>query len=206
MSVIIAVAYYYGQKKKRETSIQNLLNYFAHSTYDHLTVNEIIWDICRNCISSLNFEDCVIYLLDEERKVLSQKAAYGPKSPQPFEIFNPIEIPLGKGIVGSVAASGEAVIVNDTSRDPRYIVDDRRRLSEISVPLIHKGGVIGVIDAENSRKNFFTQQHLQTMQTIASLCSAKISQALAHEAIQESKMEVMELNMKMTESRFLNLR
>ena len=71
------------------------------------TVNDILWDICRNCVSRLHFEDCVIYLLDDEGKMLQQKAAYGPKNPKEFEILNPIEIPVGKGIVGDVAATGK---------------------------------------------------------------------------------------------------
>jgi hypothetical protein len=50
----------------------------------------------------------VIYLLDDERKVLIQKAAHGPKSPRQFEITKPIEIEVGKGIVGSVAVNGKA--------------------------------------------------------------------------------------------------
>ena len=87
------------QQQKRNQAIQNTINYFAHSGYEHSSVNDILWDICRNCISRLGLEDCVIYLLDEEKGVLVQKAAFGPKSPSDFEIFNPIEIPLGKGIV-----------------------------------------------------------------------------------------------------------
>ena len=50
------------------------------------------------------------------------------RSPKQFEIDKPIEIPLGKGIVGSVAITGKAEIITDTTKDPRYIVDDERRI------------------------------------------------------------------------------
>ena len=183
-----------------------MVDYFANSGYEHSSVNDVLWDIARNCISRLDFEDCVIYLLDEERKVLLQQAAYGPKNPKEFEIANPIEIPLGKGIVGHVALTGKTSIINDTTKDERYIVDDEPRLSEITVPIVHEGKVIAVIDSENRQKNFFTRQHLKALKTIASLCSAKISRAMALDAMKKSRLELMELNIKMAESKFLNLR
>lgn len=194
------------KQRKKAADIQQTIDYFANSTYEHSSVDEILWDISRNCISGLGFKDCVIYLLDSERNVLVQKAAYGPKNPKENEIVNPIEIPLGKGIVGNVAETGQAGIIHDTSKDNRYIVDDERRLSELTIPLIHEGKVIGIIDSEHRRRHFFTRQHLKALQTIASFCSAKISHAMAVDAMKKSKMEVMELNVKMAESKFLNLR
>jgi ligand-binding sensor domain-containing protein/putative methionine-R-sulfoxide reductase with GAF domain len=205
-AAILYVVYRQYRKAKSEKQNRQVLDYFASSSYEHSSVEDILWDICRNCIYMLGFEDCVIYLLDDEKYVLVQKAAYGPKNPRAFEISNPINIPVGQGIVGYVAATGRAAIIGDTSKDSRYIVDDEQRLSEISVPIIHEGKVIGVIDSENRKKNFFTRQHLKTLQSIAALCSAKISNAIALDAMRKGKLELMELNAKMAESRFLNLR
>ena len=205
-AIILVTVFYYYKKRKTTREINKTIEYFGNSSYEHSSVEDILWDISRNCISRLGFEDCVIYLADEEKKILVQKAAYGPKSPKPFEIANPIEIPFGKGIVGNVAQTGKALIVNDTTKDSRYIVDDESRLSEITVPIIHEEKVIGIIDSEHSKKHFFTKQHLQALQTIASLCSTKISRAMAMDAMKKSKLELMELNVKMAESKFLNLR
>lgn len=198
--------YNYLRRRKNSAEIKKMIDYFALSGYEHSSVDDILWDIARNCISRLNLEDCVIYLLDEERNVLFQKAAYGPKSPKEYEIANPIEIPVGEGIVGSVAASGKAEIVNDTSKDSRYIVDDERRFSEMAVPILHDGKVIGIIDSENKKKNFYNREQLHALQTIASLSSAKILRAMAMDAMKKSKAELLELNVKMAESKFLNLR
>jgi ligand-binding sensor domain-containing protein/putative methionine-R-sulfoxide reductase with GAF domain len=205
-AAILAAVYRFYKKRKKIREINTTIEYFANSSYEHSSVEDILWDISRNCISRLGFEDCVIYLADEEKKTLVQKAAYGPKSPKPFEIANPIEITFGKGIVGHVVQTGKALIVNDTTKDSRYIVDDENRLSEITVPIIHEEKVIGIIDSENSKKHFFTKQHLQALQTIASLCSTKISRALAMDAMKKSQLELMELNVKMAESKFMNLR
>ncbi|HSP79380.1 MAG TPA: adenylate/guanylate cyclase domain-containing protein, partial [Myxococcaceae bacterium] len=53
----------------------------------------------------LGLEDCVIYLLDEQREYLVQRAAHGPKTPRAREILAPIRIRVGQGIVGTVAAT-----------------------------------------------------------------------------------------------------
>jgi len=202
----IYLVYRYRLKRREAKEVQKMIDYFANSGYEYSTVNDILWDICRNCVSRLHFEDCVVYLLDDDGKILQQKAAYGPKNPKEFEILNPIEIPIGKGIVGNVAATGNASLINDTSKDSRYIIDDVRRYSEITVPLVHDKKVIGVIDSENHRKNFFTTQHLNALQSIAAICSTKISRAMAIDAMKRNEKELMELNVKMAESKFLNLR
>ncbi len=85
-------------------------------------------------VAHLDLEDCVIYLLDEERQHLIQRAAYGPKNPQGREILDPIRIPLGQGIVGTVAATGRPALIPDTREDPRYIRDDKMRLSDSPSP------------------------------------------------------------------------
>lgn len=168
---------------RKETD--DTINYFATSLFGKNSIEEILWDVAKNCIARLGLVDCVIYLLDSSRNVLVQKAAYGTKNPEHFQIHDPIEIPLGSGIVGSVATTGVAEIVNDTISDPRYIVDDEARQSELAVPLIIHDRVIGVIDTEHPEKNFYTQYHLDSLTTIASICASKISQAEADE--KESK-------------------
>jgi LytS/YehU family sensor histidine kinase len=135
-----------------------------------------------------------------------QKAAYGSKSPQTFEIINPIEIPVGKGIVGHVAQTGKAEIVGNTRHDNRYIIDDEIRNSEITVPIIHQEKVIGIIDSEHKQRNFFTKKHLEILQTIASISSAKISKGIVLEKMKQTEKELAALNTRMLETQFLNLR
>jgi ligand-binding sensor domain-containing protein/putative methionine-R-sulfoxide reductase with GAF domain/two-component sensor histidine kinase len=203
---LLFLLYIYRQKQKRRKQYQRTIDYFTHSGFEHSTVDDILWDIARNCISGLGFQDCVIYLVDEQRKVLVQKAAYGPKSPRHFEIINRIEIPVGKGITGAVAQSGAAEIIADTSKDKRYVVDDEQRFSELAVPIIHQQKVIGVIDSEHKQKNFFTKDHLETLKAIASVCSAKISRGMAVTEMKKAEQQLAELNARMLETKFMNLR
>ncbi|RYF97183.1 MAG: GAF domain-containing protein, partial [Chitinophagaceae bacterium] len=193
-------------EQKEEIEMEQAINYFATNMYAAQSVESILWEVAKSCIGRLGFEDCVIYLLDEQRKVLIQTAAHGPKSPGDNEIKHLIEIPLGKGIVGSVAKNGHAEIINDTSLDPRYIVDDAFRYSEISVPIISDGRVLGVIDCEHSIKGFFTQKHLSILNTIASLCANKIIRIRAEEEKEKAQAILMDTQQKMADVEMQALR
>lgn len=143
------------QRAGRGEAIARSLNEFASSLAAVHSEDDVLWEITRRCISVLGFEDCVVYLFDEARCVLTQRAAYGPKNPRGREIIAPITIPLGGGIVGHVGATQQAEIIPDTRLDPRYVVDDIPRLSELVVPIISDGRILGVIDSEHSSTVFF---------------------------------------------------
>jgi PAS domain S-box-containing protein len=171
-----------AQRKQAEAATRTI-NYFATSLLERNTEEEILWDLARNCVAQFGFVDCVVYLLDRKENVLLQKAAYGPKNPTAQQILNPITIPLGQGIVGSVAATGRAEIVADTRKDPRYILDDERRLSELTVPIVVNNRVLGVIDSEHPKENFFTRKHLEILTSIASLCANKLVRVRAEQKL-----------------------
>jgi ligand-binding sensor domain-containing protein/putative methionine-R-sulfoxide reductase with GAF domain len=208
LSLIVLFTWLWKTKKKRQRKqqLEKTIDYFANSVYGENSVNEICWDIARNCISQLQFEDCVVYLLDEKTGHLVQNAAYGPKNPKGHEIVDPLEIELGKGIVGSVAATAKSELIHDTSKDSRYIVDDERRFSELAVPILHDGKVIGVIDSEHPRKHFFTEEHLKVMTTIASISANKIAEAQAEEYARENEIKLLEIRKMLAESQLMALR
>ena len=200
---------YYRKKQieqREELETEAVVNYFASQINSGRNADEILWDVVRNCISKLNFVDCVIYLVDEKRNVLVQRAAYGAKNEQAFDIHEPIEIAIGKGIVGTVAKTGIAEIISDTDKDPRYIVDDEKRYSEIAVPLMMDGKVIGVIDSEHPRKNYFTPNHLKILSAIGVLCANQLERAKVEEEIQVAEKEVLVNKQKVAESRLQSLR
>ena len=152
------------------------------------TVDEILWAIANHAIAKLHYEDCVVYLKVGDQ--LIQKAAFGPKNPNGFDIVNPIALKINEGICGAVLSSGKAELITNTSTDPRYLVDDTARFSEITVPILLNNEVIGIIDSEHSEKKFFKQQDLEILETIASIASARISQANAQEQLLNHKAEL----------------
>lgn len=166
---------------------------------------DILWDLAKNCISKLGFVDCVIYLIDEEENLLVQKAAYGPKNPKDFTLYQPVAIPLGDGITGNVAKTGEAELVLDTSKDPRYIEDDDNRLSEICVPIAFEDTLYGVIDCEHPEKGFFTERHLKMLTSIASICAIKIKSVRANQELIKKQEKLFQLKEEMLELKLKTL-
>ncbi len=161
-----------------------IINEFTVNLLKQDSIEGVAWSIVKDGVAHLGFVDCVVYLIEGEE--LIQKAAHGPKEPRPFNILNPIKIPIGKGIVGTAAYRGEVMIVKDTSLESCYIVDDDFRLSELSVPIILEGKVIGVIDSEHPDKDFFTPKHISILTTIAAMAATKISQEQAKQALKDA--------------------
>lgn len=157
------------------TEVTGILSYFATSLFDKNNVDEVLWDICENCIAQLQLEDCVIYYMNE-KQMLIQKAAFGNKNDGERKILSPIQIPVGKGIVGNVALTGTYECINDVSKDDRYITDDQHRASELAVPIYLNQKVIGVLDSEHSQKDFFDEKHIRIFQLIAKLLGKKLTQ------------------------------
>lgn len=172
----------------------NVIESFTQSLTNTKTISEVCWEITKNVIAKIGFEDCVVYLFDEDKGVLVQMAAHGPKNPVDLDIYNPITITPGKGIVGSVFISGRAEIISDTRDDGRYIIDDQARLSEIAVPMLHNGKPIGVIDSEHSECGFFTEDHLLILSTLASIASNKIIKRRAFESLEQVNRHLEEKN------------
>ena len=170
------------------------LNQFATSVLKQNTINEIVWEVIRLVIKDLGFEDCVIYLLDEDKENLVQRAAFGSKQLDGETIKNPILIPLGKGIVGTVAITGLPELIADTSQDPRYILDDQMRFSELAVPILADGEVIGVIDTEHPEKDFYKQEHLEKLETISGLVSSRMKNAISQEILLSAQVSLKKLS------------
>lgn len=193
-------------EQKDELETAQAINYFSSSIYETNSVQAILWDVVKNCIGRLHFEDCIIYVVDWDKKVLIPQAAYRPNTIISIETNSPNEIALGQGITGHVALTGKAEIIYDTTKDPRYIIEWERRNSEITVPIITEGKVWGVVDCEHSKKGFFTQKHLSILTTIASLCANKIIKAKAEEEKVKAESILQDTQQKMAEAEMQALR
>jgi len=170
------------------------ISFFTQELTNTNSLDEVLWKLVKSCISKLNLEDCVVYLIDPDQNLLIQKAAFGPKSPAEEIIKDPITIRIGDGIVGSVAASGNYELISDTTKDMRYIVDDDVRFSELAVPLFYENQVIGVIDSEHSQKGFFNQRHLSIFKLLASLVQSRIGKLKEQEENQILQEKIIKIN------------
>lgn len=174
-----------------------VIHNFVRFTASAITPQEVFWAITQNFMQTLQMEDCVVYeSLPRERKII-QRAAHGSKNPNGEIINNLLELDYGVGIAGWVAEHQETVCVGDVRKDFRYIIDDEQRLSELCVPIQFNGELFGVIDSENSKADFYTNQHVYLFELIADLAAnllVRMRQKEELEALRE-ELEVL-LNQK----------
>ena len=165
--------------KERENNLMvEVINNVAKAILGKVNTYEIAWEIVNKIANYLGTDDCVIYILNTETNSLEQIAAFGQKV-KGYNVIDKLSISLGEGIVGHVAKTGIAEIISDTRKDNRYIVDNNQRLSEITVPIISKEKVIGVIDSEHQENNYYNSKHLETLSNIARIVSMQLDNALS---------------------------
>ena len=79
-----------------------------------------------------------------------------------------VRIPLGKGVCGTAAARGKTVVVPDVDAFPGHIACDSASRSEIVVPVIREGNVLGVLDLDSPRKERFTEEDAAALESVVS--------------------------------------
>jgi L-methionine (R)-S-oxide reductase len=105
-----------------------------------------------------------IYLVEGDELVL------GPwRGPQATEH---VRIPVGEGICGAAAASGKTEVIDDVGSDPRYLACFPSTRSEIVVPIVYEGRVVGEIDIDSDRPAAFTGADREFLERVALLVSA----------------------------------
>jgi len=83
-------------------------------------------------------------------------------------------IPLHQGICGAAASSGQTVVVDDVSKDPRYLACSLETKSEIVVPVFAHGKVVGELDIDSHFAAAFTAEHQDLVQHCAQLVGKKL--------------------------------
>jgi ligand-binding sensor domain-containing protein/putative methionine-R-sulfoxide reductase with GAF domain/anti-sigma regulatory factor (Ser/Thr protein kinase) len=195
-----------AEQYKNKLELEQIINYFSTSLIDKKTVDDVLWDVAKNLIAKLDFVDCMIYLWNADKTKMIQKASIGPKDSVEEINKQYFDVLPGQGFVGFVMQSKEPVLVADTSKDSRYRQDEMLRYSEITIPIIYDNDLLGVIDSEHPEKNFYTQQHLQLLTTIATLVANKIKSIEAEQSLQQSQFEMYRINEQLSKTKLDALR
>lgn len=101
------------------------------------------------------------------------------------EVVRNLRLTLGEGVVGVAAQSRQTVAVNDVTRDPRYLMAIDATRSEIAVPLVARGKLVGVIDLQTPKPNAFGEYECKLLELIGSRFSLAIDGARAHRATKQ---------------------
>ncbi|RYG44111.1 MAG: GAF domain-containing protein, partial [Chitinophagaceae bacterium] len=186
---------------KAQFELAQISQYFSSSLAGKKTEDEVLWDVAKNLIGHMNYEDCIIYSWNKEKTAMVQKAAFGPKGAPEIISADAFMVSSGQGIVGHVMQTKKPLLVNDTRKDSRYRVDDDFRLSEVAVPILHNGELLGVIDSENSKPHYYSERDIQILSTIATLIGNKLDQLQSEQMLEAKQQELAGINEQLVEAR-----
>ncbi|WP_433969771.1 PP2C family protein-serine/threonine phosphatase [Tunturiibacter gelidiferens] len=96
-------------------------------------------------------------------------------------------IALGEGLIGTAAVLREPILAPDVRKDSRYVEANPEVRSELAIPLVYKGEVIGVLDLEHTRVNYYNDDHQRTLSTLASQVAISIANARLYQRIHEEE-------------------
>ncbi|MHC0037346.1 GAF domain-containing protein [Pseudoneobacillus sp. C159] len=77
-----------------------------------------------------------------------------------------VRIPVGRGVCGTAVAKKETIVVEDVHQFPGHIACDAASLSEIVIPLVKNGEIIGVLDIDSPEKARFDEVDKQKLEEI----------------------------------------
>src|SRR5271166_3583106 len=164
-----------------------LLNEIARELTSILNLDELLQRIAELLKRLIDYQMFSILLLDQSGEKLHHRFA------QRFEerLHLKHDIPLGRGVVGYAAQAKEAVLVPDVAKSSIYIAGNAETRSELAVPLIYQDRVIGVLDLEHTKRNYFTEDHKRTLTTLAAQLAIAIENARLYEQVarQEQRLE-----------------
>jgi len=152
-----------------------------------LDLDELLSKIAETVRGLINYDAFSILLVDEEHKVLRHRVSV--RHDKRVKIDN---IPLGKGITGAAAESREAVRVDDTLADPRYIASHPDLRSEVAIPLIVHDRVVGVMDLESDRVAYFSDEHVRTLSLLAPQIATSVENARLYQEVAQRQRRMEE--------------
>jgi uroporphyrinogen-III synthase len=151
-----------------------------HGVISRMTANapfaEVLQEVIDFATSVVQCDSCFIYILEGEQLVLRASRNSHP------EAVGRIKLQLGQGITGWVAKHRQPVVVSQNAEgDPRFqlfneLPEDRFE-AFLSVPLLSRGSVVGVINLQNRAAHHYSTHEITLLSTIGFLVGAEVEMA-----------------------------
>jgi len=169
----------------------------AQTINTRLEVNEILDAVVEVANEILGTTRNTVFLVRPDTNMLEAVSTYGQWGHR--QRRQAIPFPIGKGLVGRVARTGQPAIVPRLGDDPRFVSrgdpsDQDADSSAVYVPLIHKDRVIGVLSARSLEPRQFTDEEIELMVTLANQSAIAIANARLFQEIRESREELAQAN------------
>jgi sigma-B regulation protein RsbU (phosphoserine phosphatase) len=134
----------------------------------------------------IDYQMFSIMLLDEKGETLITRFAWRFGSAHaPMR-----RISVNTGLVGAAVREWRFINVPDVLKDPRYLPMNEETRSELVVPLFYKGRIIGVLDLEHTRPNFFNDEHEKILNTLGAQVAIAIENARLYQAVRSQERQL----------------
>jgi len=167
------------QKERTQAETLLLLNEVGRETSSILDVEELLRRAAEQIKRVIDYQILSLMLYDNKQKVFRHRIDV--KHGQ--HVQGKLRVAVSEGIVGAAATLKAPVRVPDVSADPRYLMVNPETRSELAIPMIHKGIVIGVLDLESPQLNYFTEDHVQTLSILAANLAVSLENARLYEKL-----------------------
>jgi two-component sensor histidine kinase len=147
----------------------DVIHKFSQDIISAKTEEEVFKILANEVSQQMDFLDCVIYKVDNHKKILRQVAAYGPSKITNSGFENPLELKFGQGHAGKVAQTGQTLLVDDVTTSKDYFLDVVQAGSELIVPVKIDNVVYAVITSEHPDKYFYKENHKKLLEVITSI-------------------------------------
>ena len=175
------------EKVKAQADTLLLLSEVGRETSAILDVEELLRRAAEQTKRVIDYQILSIMLYDEEQKVFRHRldVKHGQS------VQGRLRATTSEGIVGAAATLQEPVLVPDVTVDPRYVMVNPETRSELAIPMMHQGKVIGVLDLESPIPNYFTEDHVQTLAILAANLAVSLENARLYEQLakEEARLE-----------------
>ena len=155
-----------------------LLHHITTTAASGTTLDEALQSAVNGLQVTLGGDRVSILLADREKKSLEVKAAVGYAS----NVFD-IRIPIGVGITGWAAAHRRTLRVNNVLQDTRYIEASPNTRSEMSIPLLYRSELLGVLNVESEQLSAYAENDEELLGTLGGSLAAIIANARLLEQI-----------------------
>ncbi|MBI4759889.1 MAG: GAF domain-containing protein [Chloroflexota bacterium] len=155
-----------------------LLHHITTSAASGTTLEEALESAVSGLQVTLGGDRVTILLADREKKYLEVKAAVG-YAPDIYEV----KIPIGSGITGWAAEHRRTLRINNVQEDARYVESSVNTRSELAIPMIYRGELLGVLNVESEQLNAYTESDEELLGTLGGSLAAVIANARLLEQI-----------------------
>lgn len=180
-AVAIQKARLYAQERRRARQLATV-GEVSRQVSATLELGELFQRVVDLIRDNFGYYHVGIFTADRQRQVVTFQA-----SASAGQLPVAVKVAWGEGLIGWVAAHGQAVVVNDVENDARYrcveALDETR--SELVVPLLLEGELVGLLDVQSDQINAFGPDDLFILETLGSQVAVAIHKARLYEAEQQ---------------------